>query len=299
MLTLTDVWPHIEALNAAPAPYYMDAFRQAMESTHLAGVRLGLLLHAYQMQPISAVRLCEHLPYYAPQPFADGFAQLATHGFLSSPDGETYHLTKQGHQALITIFDAVKGALHEAEVKLDPADLETLAGLLKRLDHAILTTQTVTDLALYGMQRQVVNGQVDSVLSDITDYVANLAAFRCDAHRQTWQRYGVTGPAWEALTVIWRGEANTAATIAEHRLNARPTRGYHDYTSYLAELAGRGWVTSSGETYQLTANGAAIRQASEDETDALFYGVWTVLNATEFQQLDTISQRVCQQLEVD
>lgn len=297
MLTPTTVWPHLEALNAAPAPYYMDAYRHAMETTRLAGLRLGLLLHAYQMQPISASHLCQHLPYYAPAPFAEGFAQLTAHGFLHSPDDKTYHLTDQGTQALITIFDAIKRAIHAAEAKVSSNDLTTLAGYLERLDQAIRQQTEVTNLAIYTMQRHVVIGQVQSTLSDITDYVANLTAFRCDTHRQTWQLYGVTGPAWEALTTIWRGEANTAASIAQHRLNARPTRGYPDYTGYLGELLTRGWVANLDEVYQMTPAGTAIRQASEDETDTLFYSVWAVLDEAELQQLDAIAQRVCQQLE--
>ena len=49
----------------------------------------------------------------------------------------------------------------------------------------------------------------------IDRFVAELVRHRDDAHIAAWQPSGLDGKTWEALTLIWRAEAASAAELSD------------------------------------------------------------------------------------
>ncbi len=295
-----EIWANLQQLMSAPSAHYGEAVNRRVEAVGMGGLRLGLLLHAYQFEPapITAHALQTTIPYYSTGPFKEGFHKLVEQGFLVG-DG-AYRLTSKGRYALIDIFSAANEALIHVENTLPQDDLTRLHALLRQLDAAVQHDTHVLEKFCYQMQRQIVPANPPSLLAEISDFVSGLHAFRCDCHRQSWQAHGVSGPAWESLTTLWRKEADSAETLAEKLGKARPIRGYtrDDYWVYLQELIAKGWVvpqTGHPGKYKLTAEGTHCRQASEDETDRLFYRVW---NAAETDELEPLTLKIVAHLTV-
>jgi hypothetical protein len=110
-----------------------------------------------------------------------------------------------------------------------------------------------------------------------------LVRFRDDAHHAAWQPHGVGGPTWEALTLIWRGEAYSPETLAKLlERRAQPPEVYVDAIHTLVE---RGWVAQHGQAYRVTDRGAALRQDAEDQTNRLFYAPWSCLSEDELDEM--------------
>ncbi len=123
--------------------------------------------------------------------------------------------------------------------------------------------------------------------------------FRCDAHRTAWRPTGVDGPTWEALTWLWEGRADSAASLfAWSQKQPHPRAfGAPDYAVCLATLAARGWAEPAGpDRYRLTEAGKRLRQGIEDQTDAFFYGPWSALTQAEVDDLQARARAVIQGL---
>jgi DNA-binding MarR family transcriptional regulator len=117
----------------------------------------------------------------------------------------------------------------------------------------------------------------------IDQYLTDLLHYRDDAHQAAWQPVGVSGPAWEILTLIWRGEAQTI-----EELRARLERRGHTaeaYSQYLHGLIGRGWVAEQSGRFEITDAGRALREQAEETTNRLFYAPWAGLTERELEEL--------------
>jgi hypothetical protein len=93
------------------------------------------------------------------------------------------------------------------------------------------------------------------------------------------------GDAWEAVTYVWRGQAHTAAELA----NQLSFRGYseQDYRAVLCDLAAQGWVEQTLDGFKITEMGERKRIEAEKRTDELFFSPWFVLNSAAIDQLVT------------
>ncbi len=129
-------------------------------------------------------------------------------------------------------------------------------------------------------------GPQGAPLLRLVQYVADLNAWRDDAHLAAWRPQAVSGPAWEAFTLLWRGEAHTPAELA----NKLDFRGLaeDDYAAALDELIAPGWIAPQGSSFELTAAGSALRQQVEDETDRLYDAPWAALSPAELAELGTL-----------
>jgi hypothetical protein len=99
-----------------------------------------------------------------------------------------------------------------------------------------------------------------------------------------FQPLGVEAYAWEAISHIWRGTANTAQSI----FDALPYRGYSrtEFSDGLRKIAERGWIkTEDGDSYQMTEEGQKIRADVERLTDEYFFGAWSCFTESEIEEL--------------
>lgn len=136
--------------------------------------------------------------------------------------------------------------------------------------------------ALTQSHRLFPNGDA-APLAQIDQYLDDLNAFRDDAHIAAWQPNNVSGPAWEIFSAVWQDKVQDAADMAEKWA----FRGHDEgvYTQALSDLIAKGWLAVDGDGYVLTAEGTAVREAAETQTNRYFYLPWTAVNAADTETL--------------
>ena len=112
----------------------------------------------------------------------------------------------------------------------------------------------------------------------IREAALDLLAYRDDVHLAAWSAHAdpaTEGGLWNAFSHVWSGAANTAEGIAL----AAAFRGYDAsfYERALTDLEARGWLVAEGAGYRTTAEGQALRDEVERQTDEWFFAPWAVL----------------------
>jgi DNA-binding PadR family transcriptional regulator len=282
------------ALDTAQAfdPIYRTAMQQAIDEVGMEGPDWGLLFTAlgYEPRPLSLARLCEVAPYTAAERLAGRLAGTASRGFLAPAGDGAYRITERGRQALMRTFTAVHSVLATFE-PLPEGDMRRLAGLLRRVVEAATAAPEPRDKCYFSASRLTDPGADAPPVTQIDQYLTDLARwFRDDVHPAAWRPYEVSGPAWEALTLVWRGEADTPDALAQRLERRGHTAAI--YADALHDLSARGWVAEQAGVYRITAEGQAVRQAAEDQTDRLFYAPWSCLSGAEAHELRSLMTRL-------
>jgi hypothetical protein len=114
-------------------------------------------------------------------------------------------------------------------------------------------------------------------------HMLDLFSYRDDSHIAAWQPYGASGQEWEAFTMVWQGDATTAAELAENL----PYRNYDEdaYEEALESLVARGWLATEDGAYAATEKGKVLRQEAEDATDRYFDAAWVSLSEAEMEEI--------------
>ena len=169
-----------------------------------------------------------------------------------------------------------------------------LEGLLNRIVEASLDAPEPDDKWRISKTHQAHPSQEYAPLARIDQRMDDLNAFRDDVHIAAWRPYDVSAHVWEALTLVWRGDAHTAEELAE-----RPFRGHsvEAYAEALADLANRGWVEQTPDGYQVTDKGRTLRQQAEEVTDRYFFAPWACLSNVEKIQLHDLMTRLRNKLQ--
>jgi DNA-binding MarR family transcriptional regulator len=173
--------------------------------------------------------------------------------------------------------------------------MRRLATLLRRLVESTAAAAAPEDKFSFASSRLTDPGPQASLASQIDQYLTDLARYRDDAHLAACRPSDISGHGWEALTMIWREEADTPAALAQ-----KLERRGHDQAAYaeaLDGLRGRGWVEEHDGVYRVTERGRALRQAAEDATDELFYAPWSCLDDGETQELRQLLTQLRDQLQ--
>lgn len=282
-MTIADLYPLTQDTLQALDLHYRPAMQQALAEAGLEGRDWGLLLLAQgvEPQPLSIARLHALRPYTKAEVLAKRMAEVAEQGFLALAEGG-YRLSESGRSALQGSFAAVHQVLSSFE-PLPADDMRRLAELLQQLVDASAVAPAPADKSHLVASRKTDPGAAMSPAARIDQYLTDLNAFRDDAHGAAWESTGVDGPTWEALTMVWRSDANTAEALAE-KLTGRGLEPAI-YAAALRSLAERGWLVEQDGAYSMTEQGRAIRQQIEDETDRLFYEPWSRLDDGEAQEL--------------
>ncbi|HEU5103244.1 MAG TPA: hypothetical protein VFU22_29690 [Roseiflexaceae bacterium] len=272
-----------EALTAVGAQYE-QALRQTNADLGLTGPDWGLLFSIQGLEPqlATAARMQRFAPYVTPETLETRLAEAAGRGFLAGDREQRYRLTDRGRAAVKQSFGAVHTALADVEL-LPAAEQRRLNELLRRLVDATLAQPEPADKSLLQASRLTDPGERASAAALTDQYLTDLARFRDDAHLAAWEPLGISGIAWEALTLIWRGEAYSADTLAK-RLESR-SQPAQVYIDAIHDLVERGWIAQHGEAYRVTDRGAALRQQAEEATDRYFYTSWSSLSEAETAEL--------------
>jgi DNA-binding MarR family transcriptional regulator len=283
-----------EVSGAFGAPFF-DSYREARTATGLEGPEWGTLAvaHDYWPECVSAARLQVRTPYTNPQTaFEAQFVALAQKGMLEPVGSGEYQITPAGHE----IVNRLNAALADAMRALDPLptrEIERIAALLLKLI-ASMTATPEPEIPAFLTNRRSDQGPRSPVMLRILQYMADFNAFRDDVHLAAWRPLGVSGPAWEAFTFVWRGDARTPAELAE-KLDFRNWTA-DDYAAALGELVKKGWVAEKDGAYQVTDAGQKVRQDVEDQTERYYALPFAAFSAAELDELEKALRRLKERL---
>ena len=301
MITSVDAWAALQRLLAALAAQYSAEFRAAVLAEGLGREPVGVLLLAanVDLDPISAAGMLACLPYFAETAFTTRLQRLRAGGWLD-PHPAGYVLSPRGRAAAEAMHGVVRTRL-AALAPMPPADLERLARLVERLFDLCRLSPAVPDRGCVTLSgnAQPTREPGAPPLARAARAIEALSNFRCDAHRAAWQPTEASGPAWETLTWLWQGRANSPLSLHAWAEKQPFPRGWSaaDYAGFLVDLQAMGWVEAGpDEAWSLTPPGWAAREAAEADTDARFYAPWAAFTPAELDELSSRAAVVAEAL---
>lgn len=290
MLDQKQLWPLVGDATQALVPFYREGMRKAIADSGVPDNWFPLsLARGSAPAPFTVERFHALTPYSARERLIESLEELAGLELLERAGENAYQLTERGRDAVEGIY----GAAHRGLATVDPlpgGDMDQLNGLLRRLVDATLEAPEPEEKWAVACSRWTDPGKSASGAARTDQYLTDLVRYRDDAHIAAWKPYDVSGQAWEALTFVWRSQANTAAELAEKL----PSRGYceGDYAEALEHLVGRGWLERTEDGYRVTDAGEAMRQEAEDATERHYFAPWACLTEAEVDQLHELLTRL-------
>lgn len=214
---------------------------------------------------------------------------MAGEGWLERNAAGHYALAEPGRELLATRRASRAAALAETTL-LPPAELARLRALLEKLIDASLSSPSPPGTWCLAHSRRRAPAPEAPPLMHLLQFFDDINAFRDDAHMAAWQHFGLAGYAWEAFALLCGGAAHTAAQVFEQLQH----RGYSraEYGAALNQLAERGWLEHTGDSYQPTETGRAAHSSAERLTDLYFYRPWEVLSSSEENELHALLCRL-------
>lgn len=210
------------------------------------------------------------------------FARLMSNGWLVRAYNNRYRVTPRGQgvvQGMVHAGDQFLGSL----TPLPPEDLIRLTGQLRIVvDMSIAAPTPPGKWAIMNRFRGL--DTATPPLGMIREMCMDLYAYRDDSHLYAWHStYPLEGYMWNALSLLWTGQAHTPEAMAQHLA----FRGYvtEDYRRALEHLITLGWVQFDGERFVTTEQGNTVRSRAENLTDEYFYRPWGVMTNETWQMM--------------
>ena len=262
-----------------------DALIQFVEENGLSDrldLNLVQIAWGFRPEPVTPETFTKRTPYANPDDVVSQLDSAVERGWLEALGDERYTVSARGTEVAAGLFELGDRIFGELET-LPDSEMERLVALLF----------TVAETA-----RQLPEPEAKWALSwgDMFDrgpdaplmvrarrQMLNLFSYRDDAHIAAWQPYGAGGQEWEAFSMVWQGDATTAAELAEKL----PYRSYNEdaYEEALQHLVARGWITNADGAYAATEKGKKLRQEAEDATDRYFDAAWVSLSEAEMEEI--------------
>lgn len=283
----------LEALAAIRA-HYEPVMERIITESGLDGWTWGLLLAAFTFEPdtTTPARLQVRGPYTATDAYLTRLAAAAEKGYPAEVTPGEYRLMEAGRAEAQRFIEEARAAMAEAD-PLAEADSERLSGLLARLVQASLATPPPPDTRCISLSHRLMPA-ASPPLPYIEQAISCLAAYRDDAHLAAWQPSGLRATTLEALTFLWRGEADSLDALCErlaHRGHQRQV-----YAQALAELRVRGFIEGPDSAPWVTEAGRTFREQVEADTDRYFFAPWACLDDAEKAELADLLTRLRDEL---
>jgi DNA-binding MarR family transcriptional regulator len=276
------------------APFYQQEMRKAIEEQGLPNQWFILnLARGLKPEPLTIDRLHELFPYTKSNQLANQLKDLKRQKWLKVVREGEYRISNKGRSAIEKVYNVAQEAIGAVE-GLPADELKMLSGLLERLIESTLSAEEPAKKQALQISRWTDPGRNAPLAVKVDQYLTDLVRFRDDAHIAAWKPYDISPQAWEALTFIWRGEAQTAEELVE-KLSSRGWTT-KEYQQALLELAEYGWVEQTLDGFRITEQGKRIRQEAEAETDRLFFGPWNCLREIEASELLDLLSRTSEHL---
>ena len=270
------LWRLATEAGAALAAYLSPTLRYYESETGLGGWTWFMLLRTYLFEPAptTIAGFLHYSPYSGAGRFRPHLTAGVETGYLQEEEQGVYRLTERGQSAVEQFVEDLRTVMAAFD-PLTPQDGERLANLLDRLVRASLETPPTNSLRVIDFSYKLMPGRIP-LLPFSEQAISCLAAYRDDAHVAAWSPTGLSGPALESLTLLWRVQADSLDAL--HKRLVRRAHPRHVYRDALDELEGRGFIEGPDEALAVTEKGRVIRQQVEDDTDRLFFAPWVCLN---------------------
>ena len=251
-----------------------------------AGIELReawLLVSAptFEPEPISAAILNIRAPYTSPTRYHKMLQGLAAKGMLN-PKGEgKFFLTEVGAKTIRAVLKSAYNAIGGI-LPLSVIDLMDLASTLKEMTDLCMRAPEPPGKWCIEHTRKLDPGQTNPTMVRIDQFISELVAYRDDAHLAAWNAYGISGHAWNILTLLWSDGTLSIETIQE---KLEP-RGFSvdETKEALDQLSKKGWVLSSGMEVKISPFGAEIRRIAEETTDRYYYAPFKAIPEKEIDK---------------
>ncbi|MCB8942271.1 MAG: hypothetical protein H6658_00715 [Ardenticatenaceae bacterium] len=296
---LTTLWQLIDNLRTAISRPYLPSLQNAIRAAHLPPLGLFLLMQGQVIAPqlLTVTHIHPIIPYSAHAAIQARLDALIQANLLTSD----YHLTPQGHTTITNLTQLVRQEVSHIPA---PTDLiqQTAVHLTPLLQNSLTATEPAHKPALSHAHFHAAT-PTDTPLFQLHRTIAQLAAFRDDAHVAAWSSLAICGCQWEAFShIIGRNIWGEPITTAAQAATKFAFRGYDatTYTTALQDCVQRGWlVVDENGRYTPTPAGQTLWQKTETHTDELFYQPWHALTVParfELHHLLTqLNQRIMNQ----
>jgi hypothetical protein len=277
------LWKSMQQTEEAIFSVYQPIFDGFLHSNGLAGHTIGILIAALTMEPgtISPERLQARGPYTSVQIYMMRLHAAAEKGYLSEPEPGEFRLSRRGRMAVQKLIADGRKAMSRND-PLPAEEGRRLVQLLGRLIQACMFTPPPPDTWGIRLSYQIMPAE-EPPLPYVEQALSCLLSYRDDAHMAAWQPSGLSAPAMEALTLIWRGEAASLDSLYD-KLAARGFE-QHDYHAALNELRQRELLAGKDTALRLTSTGTAFRDQVERDTNLYFFTSWDCLATVDKHEL--------------
>jgi hypothetical protein len=234
-------------------------------------------------------------PFSNPLLFEKAFVTLNFKGWIEPMPDEKYQVTERAQNAARKIIGAGDQQLLPFEAFTD-IDLKRLALLLKQIVMANESAPEPPEKWAI-LKRFRVADKNSPLIVQIREYLMDLFAYRDDSHiSASHPHFGQAGIVWRVLGWLWKNDAVTAEQLAENM----SFRGYEasNYAVALDAVVQIGWAEPGATpgTFRITQQGRDLRERAEELTDQFFYAPWSVMTATELDELYELLMKLRAQL---
>jgi len=255
---------------------------------YLAEIAIGM-----EPEPFGLAHVYQCIPYANPELFRQDFEGAVRRGWLIINADGSYRATdkgKQYHEYLHRELENIYRRLRPLPVM----QLERLNALLDEIVEAIINNSTIDYKPAFEMDLRLapVSG---STLQKICCKLSHLMAFRDDAYLNAWMEQDVNSYVWESFSLIYKGQAQTAADLAA---KLEDQRQYDNlaYAGALAELRSRDWITERNGKYEPTVEGLKILAEVARTMTLYFFEPWSDMQEAKIDQLKILMEALLKAL---
>lgn len=286
----------VNAANVALPRHFGNALGDALETHGVAHLQWRWLSLAGNIAPeaLDAALVDQHAAYLLPAQRDAHLAALVGAGLLE-PRVDGFAVTAAGEIVASSLRHAILDTLAGA-APLPADDLAWLnAALIDVVDVAIELEPAFSTSGLHTALPPGLPHPDGPPATVLWGTVALLAAFREDCHQGAWRPHGVSGHAWEILTLMWHDYGDTLeemlAFLAQRGANHAETQA-----AINALVAKRLLAEQPAEPgrYRLTMDGQQVRRAAEVKTDRLFGLVLADVDDETLRRATALLRRVAE-----
>lgn len=272
----------VKALTEAKIGTFNDS------DAHLVEIAIGM-----EPEPFGLAHVYQCIPYANPEIFRQDFEGAVERGWLIISAEGSYRASEKGkkyHRCLHRELESVYGRLRPLPVM----QVDRLNEILDEIIAAIAGANTINYKPAFEMDLRLapVGG---STLQKICCNLSHLMAFRDDAYLNAWMDKDVNSYVWEAFSLIYKGQAQTAADLAA-RLEIQRQYDEDAYTSALAELVARGWITWQEQKYEPTVEGLRVLAEVARTMTQSFFDAWANIEEVKIEQLKVLMEALLKAL---
>ncbi len=251
---------------------------------------------AFEPKPFGVDQISKRIPYANPITLACQLDAAAKRGWLEKMGGHKYFVSGRGGCLRDKMVATAKETYRDLE-SLPTRELKRIDDLLGFVVDAAIDGDLPDDKSALLWSRKFESRKDNLPIERVRRRIADLFAFRDDAHISAWRLHEDQGYIWEAFTYVWNDDANTAAELAERLSHRGFTES--DYSSALKELVTRGWLIELPSLFKATPAGRALREAVEEQTNQYYDASWGSLTESEYEELGEVLKKLADALRVE